>query len=145
MMRKLLLFALLGLLAVSCSDDDPTIIEQDINGVWQAQEILGFTRPDDMPKYIRFEANTYYSSDTETTPSSNGKSFSMSFDFDLKVWVLNISGDSRDYVVVLNNSTGDLDLRYLLTAADPENDIEEKWQSQPYKRSVTQAPQTTQP
>lgn len=138
MMKKLLLFALLGLLAVSCSDDDPTIIEQDINGVWEAQEVIGLTNPVDMPKYIRFEANTYYSSNTQTVPTENGKSFTTRFDFDLKAWILNISGDSRDYVIVLNNSTGDLDLRYqYLVPADPIEGTDERleWQSQPYKRS----------
>ncbi len=136
-MKKILLFTLLGLFAVSCSNDDPTVIEQEIIGTWEAAGPANFVYPPDMPTYIRFEANTYYSSNTQTTPTENGSSYTISFNSESKQWILNISGDSREYVIVLIND--DLDLRYLLTAADGD---EAEWQSQPYKRSAAQASQT---
>lgn len=134
-MRKIVLFALLGLLAVSCSNDGPTIIEQDILGAWEAVETHGTPNPVDMPKYIKFDGIYYYSSNSEPNPSSNQQGYTITFNNDLGRWVLNISGDSREYRITLNNQDGILDLSYVLPPADPENDVEEQRQSLPYKRT----------
>ena len=132
-MKKILLFALLGLLAVSCSNnDEPTFMEQDIIGTWEAENIKGLTNPSDMPKYIRFEANSYYSSNTESTPTSNVKSYTMSYDSEKKGQLVLDIGDGKKYFVVIIGDA--LDLRYLVAPADPDNNVAEKWQSQPYKR-----------
>ena len=136
MMKKILLFAMLGLFVASCSDDDPTVLEQEIVGTWKAQEIGNFQRPADMPEYIRIDGVFYYSADSEAGLSSTGKSYTISYNYELKAPVLNISGDSREYVIVLGGN--DLDLCYLVTAADPDNDVSEKWQSQPYIRIQAQ-------
>ncbi len=135
MMKKILLFALLGLFAVSCNNDDPTVLEEEMVGTWEAQVIPNFTYPADMYKYIRFDGTNYYSSNTETTPSSNAKSYTITYNYELKKYVLVISGDSREYQITLVNN--DLDLSYVVTPADPENNVAEVKQSLPYKRSQT--------
>lgn len=133
-MRKIVLFALLGLLCVSCSDDDPTPIEQDIIGVWQLVTVNNHTVPAGTPMYIRFDGVNYYSSDTETNPTSNAKTYSISFNKEVKKQILNINGDSREFEITLNNTDGVLALTYVVTPADPENGVEEQRQSLPYER-----------
>ena len=134
-MRKIVLFALLGLLVVSCSDDDPTPMEQELVGVWERiDNIPNLTHPVGTPKYIRFDGANYYSSDTETNPTSNAKSYTVKFDSELKKQTLNISGDSRVLEITLNNVEKKLALTYTVTPADPSNGIEEKRQSLPYQR-----------
>lgn len=146
-MRKIILFALLGLLAVSCSDDDPTVLEEDIVGVWTLiDDYPGLTLPAGTPKYIRFDGSAYYSSDSEPNPTSNRQGYSISFSTEVQKYVLNINGDSREYRITLSKFKDEdlLDLSYVVDPAVPADEeagtpaIPEKRQSLPYKRSITQ-------
>lgn len=135
-MKKTLLIALLGLLAISCSNDDPTSLQEGIVGTWEKEIIQNFPYPADMPTYIRFDGTSFYSSDTETTPSSNAKSYTISVSSETGRGILAISGCDKEYTILLVNDI--LDLSYVVTPADPDNNIEEVRQSLPYKKSKAQ-------
>lgn len=124
-MRKIVLFALLGLLSVSCSNDDPISMENEVVGAWELVNIHGLTVPTGTPKYIRFDGVSYYSSDTETNPTSNAKSYSIIFKEDenepknlyniedgfKRAYFINISGGKEYRLTFIQN---DLDLSYVL-------------------------------
>lgn len=152
-MRKLALFAALcGLLTLSsCSSDDPTVLEQEIVGTWELHNLYNFTPPAGTPKYIRFDGNSYYSSDTDVNPTSNSKSYKIEFKEDKdnpidladlekgfnKAYFINLSGDREYRLTIVAN---DLDLSYVITSyvvaneADGTKAARAVTQSLPYKR-----------